>query len=513
MNFNSSSPSADGPGLIAVIDIGSNSVRMVVYDSLSRVPIPVFNEKVNCKLDIGLHATHRLCDEKIALTLGTLERFSILIRNMGISDLIAVATAAVRDAENGQDFATKASAILGQPIQILSGNQEAQLSALGLLSVFSHVDGIVGDLGGGSLELAEINNGQITHSVSLPLGHHRLADMANDSLDEAKALVDRYLQDIPWLQHMENRTFYAIGGRWRKVAEIFMEETDYPIHLVHHFTLCKEFLDQGIDYANFQPKKKSSKKNRNEGDSNKPAAPEPVQYAGLTLERIFHFGQPKQIIFSGTSLREGCLYQRLEPEARQEDPLLSVCQKVVRHNTWMPSNDNEAYQWLLPIIEFEKVCAPRLFRVATMLSDISAVEPTDYKASLAFHHLLSITLPDLDHPDRIFLALAIYIRYTGRLRKRSIFEPYLSLIDEPRVRQAEQLGLGLRLAHIVSRGARNILPELSLTLRGEHQLVLALPKAMAVMAGDAVQDTLKDLAKAFGRSAQVEILEKVILPR
>ncbi|MBY0404049.1 MAG: Ppx/GppA family phosphatase [Cyanobacteria bacterium] len=488
--------------LVAVIDIGSNSVKMVIYDGISRLPLPVFNEKVVCKLDSGLHATRHLANAKMMLALKTLSRFIILARNMGVNHIIAVATAAVRDAENGADFAARAEEVLGQPIQILSGEEEGLTSALGILSVFPKADGIVGDLGGGSLELAHLVNGEIQEVISLPLGHHRIIDISNDSFEKAAEWIHYYFKSIPWMADCQNKTFYAVGSRWRRIAEINMEQTQYPLHLVHHYTLPKEQLDQGLHYEkHFEPQLL--------GKTKKPlsAKLKPVVYAGLVLDGVLEHFRPSRLIFSGTSLRDGCLFKLLSPEERQWDPLLVFCEKMAIRNTWMPPNYLDVFQWIRQLVQQGGICSETLCRVGSMLTEISAVEPKDYKASLAFHRILSVDLPNISHPDRVFLALAIYVRYVGRLGKKDLLDPYLSLLSEEAMVRAEQLGLVLRLAELLSRGALHILPKTQLE-KINGMLTLSIPTTYSVLLSDHVLEALKALAKALKCQSKILELER-----
>ena len=146
---------------VAVIDIGSNSVRLVVYEALTRSPTPIFNEKALCGLGRNVLTSGRLADEAVARALASIRRFRVLCTQLNVGELHVLATAAVRDARNGPDFVAECEAICGVPLRLLSGREEATFAALGVVSGTYQPDGIVGDLGGGSLELVDIKGERI----------------------------------------------------------------------------------------------------------------------------------------------------------------------------------------------------------------------------------------------------------------------------------------------------------------------------------------------------------------
>src|SRR6516164_10684900 len=162
---------------VAIVDIGSNSVRLVSYESLSRAPTPTFNEKALCGLGRGVAMTGLLPEDGVLKALAALQRFRVLCETMRIEDIRGIATAAVRDAANGAEFLDRAERVLGRKIELLSGQQEARLSALGVISSIYKADGVVGDLGGGSLELTDVRDRQCAPRITLPLGGLSLMDL------------------------------------------------------------------------------------------------------------------------------------------------------------------------------------------------------------------------------------------------------------------------------------------------------------------------------------------------
>ncbi|RYE68744.1 MAG: Ppx/GppA family phosphatase, partial [Rhizobiaceae bacterium] len=208
------------PGIapVSVIDIGSNSVRVVIYEGLTRAPTVLFNEKVLCGLGKGLGSNGRMDDEGVLRALAALRRFKALSDQAQATEIYVLATAAAREASNGPDFIAKAEEILGQEIQLLSGEEEAKYSALGVISGFHEVDGVAGDLGGGSLELIDIKGHEFGKGITLPLGGLRLSESSGGSISKARTFARKQVNTARFLEKGEGRTFYAVGGTWRNIA-------------------------------------------------------------------------------------------------------------------------------------------------------------------------------------------------------------------------------------------------------------------------------------------------------
>lgn len=229
---------------VAVIDIGSNSVRLVVYEGLTRSLIPIFNEKTLCGLGREVQSTGLLAPDAVQKALTALKRFRALCRVMQVGRVFAIATAACRDASNGPDFIVRAERICAVKIEILSGPREARLSALGVISGIHQPDGIVGDLGGGSLELIDVRRNTVRSGVTLPLGGLALQDLAHQSLKRADRIVREELDGVPQLAAGSGRTFYAVGGTWRALARIHIIQSGYPLQVMHGYSIpAAEALD------------------------------------------------------------------------------------------------------------------------------------------------------------------------------------------------------------------------------------------------------------------------------
>ena len=231
---------------IAVIDIGSNSVRLVVYEGLTRSPTELFNEKALCGLGREVQTTRLLAADAVQHALSTLKRFRALCQTMGVKKIFAIATAACRDAKNGRAFIKLAERTIGAEIDVLSGAREAELTALGVISGVHRADGVVGDLGGGSLELVDVRGTRARHGLTRPLGGLALADISAKSLKKAEKFVKKSLGGLPVLKGCEDRSFYAVGGTWRSLARLHMWQTGYPLHVMHGYAIA---ADEALEFA------------------------------------------------------------------------------------------------------------------------------------------------------------------------------------------------------------------------------------------------------------------------
>jgi exopolyphosphatase/guanosine-5'-triphosphate,3'-diphosphate pyrophosphatase len=309
---------------VAVIDIGSNSVRLVVYAAMARSLVTIFNEKALCGLGREVQSTGLLAPDAVAKALTSLRRFRALCKVQRVGRVYAIATAACRDATNGPDFIAKAERICGVPIEILSGPREAKLSALGVVSGVHNPDGIVGDLGGGSLELIDVRGNRIHSGVTLPLGSLALQDASHRSLKRAERIVRTDLAEVAHLKAGRGRTFYAVGGTWRALARIHIIQSGYPLRVMHGYSIPAV---EALDFAQRLRRLASTNTLANIeaiADARRPL----LTYAALVLEHVIRVAKPKTIVFSTFGVREGLLYEMLPQAERSKDGLICAAQDL-----------------------------------------------------------------------------------------------------------------------------------------------------------------------------------------
>ena len=309
---------------VAVIDIGSNSVRLVVYEAMERSLVSIFNEKTLCGLGREVQTTGLLAPDAVLKALTSLRRFRALCRVMKVGRVHAIATAACRDATNGPDFIAKAERICGVPIEILSGPREANLSALGVISGIHKPDGIVGDLGGGSLELIDVRGNRVRQGVTLPLGGLALQDTSHKSLKRAERIVKNDISEIVQLRAGRGRTFYAVGGTWRALARIHIIQSEYPLQVMHGYSIPAA---EALDFARRLRRLVAADMLANIEAVSEARRPL-LAYAALVLEYIIRTARPKTVVFSTYGVREGLLYSMLPETERAKDGLICAAQTL-----------------------------------------------------------------------------------------------------------------------------------------------------------------------------------------
>jgi exopolyphosphatase/guanosine-5'-triphosphate,3'-diphosphate pyrophosphatase len=483
---------------VAVIDIGSNSVRLVVFEGPARAPVPKFNEKVLCGLGRGLAETGRLNEAGVEQAFETMRRFVALIGRMGVADVQAVATAAVRDAENGAAFVAELERRSGVRVRVLSGVEEARFSALGVVSGIPDADGVVGDLGGGSLELVEVAPGKPGQSVTLPLGPFLLQALSEEARRDH---IDAVLEATPWLGKMRGRKLYVVGGAWRAIARIHMAHTNYPVHIIHHYRISATEADEITRLLGRQSKESLV---RIEGISRRRLDVLPL--AALTLRRLLKRVNPPEVIFSAYGLREGLQYAALPEPVRRLDPLLVACRDMAAREGRFGEHGDELAAFLAPLFADEAPALVRLRLAACLLSDTAWRVSPDDRGEEAFRHILRVPFAGLDHAAHAVLALAVFARYQGHIDDKATL-PGRALVEEQQARWALTLGLALRLAHTLTGGSAGLSREARLRPEGD-KLTLEVPAAAEALLGEVVLRRLDALARSLDKKPELRVVKR-----
>ena len=476
---------------VAVVDIGSNSIRLVVFDGIKRAPATVFNEKVLCGLGRGLQSSGRLSPEGVALAVPNLVRFTSLARAMGVGRIDLIATAAVREASDGEEFRATVERQCGHPIRVLSGEEEAEFSALGVIAGNPTADGIMGDLGGGSLELVEVNDGELGRSTTLALGPLRLMESCGDDRQKARRLIDKALSKVDWLTEGKGRSFYPVGGTWRNLARVHIEQHRYPLHAIHGHTIP---LDDAISLARGVSRLAKSSLSDYQHVSRRRRETLPI--GSLVMSRVLRKMQCRQVTFSTYGLREGYLYQQLPAAAQQEDPLLSAAADMAERESRFGGLGEALLAWCDALFPDENDEERRLRLAACHLSDPTWREHPDFRGLQALQRILQNPLVGIDHPGRAFIAYTVFLRY-GESPNAKAANQATALLSDRWKSRAVLLGAALRLAYRVSGATRWVLDHSALSVEGKT-LILRLPDDGSVPDGEAVQRRFKSLAQAGG---------------
>ncbi len=505
-SFNGEREAFSGLEPIAVIDIGSHSVRLVVYEGAIRSPVPLFNEKVPCGLGRNLASTGRLSEEGVQRAVQALGRFKGVVRNLRVKNVRAIATAAVREAQNGPAFIDAAQRVLGFPIQVLSGEREAELAAFGIEMGFLKPNGIAGDLGGGSLELVDIADGRRRAAVTLPLGGLRLLDEADNKTDKALKIIDEQLAKVAWLSGGKGRTFFAVGGAWRALGKLHMAMSNYPLRVMHGYKLTP------TDVLDLADKVRKAKKitDIKGGAGVSRVRREVLPFGTLLMERLVRRMEPSEIVFSVFGIREGLLYSLLSEAERQKDPLVSFAEDYAKRRSRSLQHARELGVWTDRLFEApgpkETAEDKRLRHAACLLSDIGWRAMPDYRGEQSLNVIAHAALNGIDHAGRIFLALTVYFRHVGvgeGTDAEDEFSKRLKALLPGRLyRRARVLGAAIRAAHMLSIGMPGTIDETPISYQGDT-LVLMLPPAHHHLEGERLHRRFSALAGLLGCKAEI----------
>jgi exopolyphosphatase/guanosine-5'-triphosphate,3'-diphosphate pyrophosphatase len=487
---------------VAVIDIGSNSVRLVVYESMARSLVTIFNEKALCGLGREVQTTRLLAPDAVAKALTSLRRFRALCRLMRVGRVYAIATAACRDASNGPDFIASAERICGVGIEILSGPREAQLSAMGVVSGVHNPDGIVGDLGGGSLELIDVHGNRLRRGVTLPLGSLALQDLSHKSLKRAERIVRNDLAGVAQLTAGRGRTFYAVGGTWRALARIHIIQSGYPLRVMHGYSIPAA---DALDFARRLRRLAAANMLANieaVADARRPL----LTYAALVLEHIIRVAKPKTIVFSTYGVREGLLFAMLPQAERSRDGLISAAQTLNELLSRSARHAVELIGWtdrLVRVVKLKETDEDRRLRhAACLLSDIGWRVHPDYRGEQTLNLITNGNFGAISHQGRAFVALSVFYRYAGLSEQNEPPAIIRELVPPAMVERARLLGAAFRVAHLISAARPGVLPLTHFRNR-DRKLMLVFEHKMVDLVADRVGSRFKQMARLVGRSGSI----------
>lgn len=471
----------------AIIDIGSNSVRLVVYDGPRRIPFTLFNEKVMAGLGASLAKSGRIEPEAMERGLRAIGRFAHLCRAMKVAEIRCVATAAVRDATNGAEFIARAKD-MGLTVELLSGAQEAIGAAMGVLSGIPDADGIVGDLGGGSLELARIRGGVVEQTISLPLGVLRLPQIRAKGPRMLERQVVKMLDKAGWTPEPD-LPFYMVGGSWRALARFDMQLTSFPLPVVHQYEMTAARAEQLTRIVSHVDKVRLKQIPAMTG-SRVPTLPGAAALLSVIVRQL----KSSRLVVSAYGLREGLLYEGLSDEIRAHDPLLVAAEAEGEAQSRFRGHGDRIDRWIAPLFADDAASARRIRRAACLLADVGWRANPDFRAERGVEIALHSNWVGITAPERGMLAQALYSNFGGGTGA----PPGVEMLAPPEaLRRATLWGLAIRLAQRLSGGVEGPLDVSHLT-RGEGQIDLHLRDGDADLYGEAVERRLRHLAQAMG---------------
>jgi exopolyphosphatase/guanosine-5'-triphosphate,3'-diphosphate pyrophosphatase len=485
---------------VAVIDIGSNSVRLVVYEGNSRSPTPIFNEKVLCGLGREVSTKGKLNPEAVASAMAALKRFRALCDVIEVGEVKVIATAAVREAKDGTNFIRDAEKICRAPLDVLTGKREACLAALGVIASIHEPDGVAGDLGGGSLELIEVRGNDVGIGQTLPFGGLALADAAAHSIKKAGKLVSAALESEPILKSLAGRTFYAVGGTWRAFARLHMRQTGYPLHVMHGYSISAK---EAIEFAELVQRVDPETLDHIESVA-KPRR-ELLPYGALVLGEVLRIGKPKRVVISALGVREGLLFEALDEATRLQDPLIAAANDLNMLRSRSPLHGQELIGWTDVFMDStgieETPEEKRLRHAACLLADIGWRAHPEYRGEQSLNIISHAAFVGIDHPGRAFLALAVFYRHAGMGDDEP--SPHVRELASTRILdRARVLGAALRVAYLVSASMPDVLPKAPLKVE-RGKLVLRLEGKHTALDGERLFNRVRQLGKLIGREPSI----------
>jgi exopolyphosphatase/guanosine-5'-triphosphate,3'-diphosphate pyrophosphatase len=475
---------------IGVVDVGSNSVRMVVYDGPCRTPPILFNEKVMAGLGADLQRTGHLSREGIARALRALTRFAALAPQLRVGALAGIATAAVRDAEDGAAFCAEAGRLTGIRLRVATGAEEAVLAAKGVLFGNPSAHGVVVDLGGGSLEFCRLEEGRPEAGLTTPLGPLRLRARAARPSDLDRE-IRRYLDTLADSYRLDGGCLHLVGGAFRALARAQMSRTGYPLEVLHEYRLG---ADAALGLADWAAVAKPEKLADLPGVSAARAPDLPL--TGRLLGHLIRVLQPGALQVSAFGLREGVCLDNLAPGIRQEDALLAAAREQERRRARAPGFGEELGDWVVRLLMPSDPREERLMRAAALLSDVNWRTHPDYRSQNCWETVTRVNLTDLGHEGRIFIGTALVARYNKRPLKAMGETAALALLPERRRAAAVRLGLAMRLGSVLAGSAPGVLAYCD-TARGDGEVALTLRGPAEPFSGEEVEKRLAAFARSL----------------
>ncbi len=470
------------------------------------------NEKVLCGLARDMEQTGRLYERGAKQALKAMGRFSELIKTFKIKEVKIFATSAVRDAIDGKEFVEKIERDHGLKVQILSGEQEAQFAALGVISAMDVVNGVVGDFGGGSLELVNVDyklsRGKdfaeaIGSKNSFPIGALRLKSISGNNPEKCKEIIDKNLKQFDLNKKLSGKNFYAVGGGFRSLAKYHIIRTDYPLNVLHQYRVnAQKFLATAKRVAAMTQKRieKISYFSQARADT--------LSYTAAVIERIIEVGKPAYIVFSAQGVREGILTELLPEKNRKQDPLIEKVSEMIRHlspereDEWVRFG-NELYEWMSPLFKKEDGDMNRLRRAACILSRLAWHEHTAYRAEMAFRWVLDSAIPAIDHKGRVFVASCVFHRYQTDANLVLMSEPQ-TLIDRDTAFRAQVIGNVMNLGYLIAGGAPGILQKVPITRSKRDEIILSPKTGNGILISDAIHRKLGKISTITGLKTKIE---------
>ena len=481
---------------VGVVDVGSNSVRLVVFDGAVRSPAYFYNEKVLCGLGARMAQTGKLNPEGRRRALAALKRFVLIGKGM-VADLVGIATAAVRESSDGPEFCREVEKATGLRLRVASGEEEARLAGMGVIYGWPAAEGLVCDIGGWSLELAEVGGGTTGRCLTAPLGPLALQTDDGGS-DPSSERISESMAGLRGRMDGNYDKIFLVGGSWRLIGRLDMERRGYPLRVLNEYPMPYEDALSTIDWISERDPKFLKEKT---GTS--PERLHLVRSTSMVLRSLIDAFRPDELIVSASGIREGLLFDRMPKAQQRADPLIEACLHMEWLSSRLPGFGDRLFRFVRPLFGDLDAAALRLVRAACLLHDVNWRAHPDYRAEICFDSATRSNLGGLDHAGRVFLGLALFHRYRNSQSRTSLHRTK-GLLTVDQARTAEVLGKAMRFGATFTTETQDTLGYLKFKPK-KHILTLVLPAAIRDVYGEVVEARLNALAEAMKCVPRVQL--------
>ncbi len=482
---------------VGVVDVGSNSVRLVVFDGAARSPAYFYNEKILCGLGAGFAETGRLNPKGRQRALAAIRRFQMLARGMQLAPLSAVATAAVREAADGPEFREEVLRETGLELYVIDGAEEARLSAQGVLLGWPDADGLVCDMGGSSMELAQVSGGSVGQRLTSPLGPLKLTGIPGGKAG-LRRHIEAIVDDLAGQIGTDHKRMYLVGGSWRAIARLDMLRRAYPLPVLHEYRMKPRELGRTLTWIGLSDLDSLRKQTGTSA-----ARMNLVPTASLVLAALMRRFRPHEIAVSSYGIREGLLYEQMPERLRRRDPLIEACIFAEKKDARMPGFGKGLYRFLRPLFKSTSAARRRLVKAACLLHDVSWRAHPDFRHEVCFAYATRANLGGLTHGERVFLGLALLYRYKNS-RAGSQHAPLFELLGADDLHRAEVLGKAMRFGAMFAVDNPADKAELNWQPK-RRELHLKVRAEARDLFGEVAEARFTALASALGATARVTI--------
>ncbi len=486
---------------MGIIDIGSNSIRLVVFDGPKRSPLYLYNEKVFFRLGMQSFGGRPFDSHTIEAVSRIINRYVAICRNMEISKIIMFGTSALREASNSNALAELIRKKTNICIDVISGEEEALYAAQGILLGFPNAEGVICDLGGNSIEFAKIRKNVITECKSALLGPLSMKKLGR-KFENLDSYMRKLLLGAINANTVKGKPFFLIGGSWRAIAKIHMQRIKYPLKIIQGYKVEVRKLKKTLELI-----KDSSFLNKYDEMNISLERLDLLPQSARLLEIIIDELKLKELTFSSFGVREGLIYQNLSEVEKKKDPLIEAAKFFERKESRFPKMSKHVFNWIAPLYENLPCKTKRVILAASKLHDIAWIAHPDYKMEMCLELVTRSNISGLTHKERVFLALILLFRHKAKPEK--VFNSKLfKIVSRKKRKIAFVIGKGLRLASTFF-GEKNLFDQIDFRLKA-HEVELCFQSKMVSFNGSIVERRIQELNKALKLCANIDIEKKQV---